>query len=73
MVGAGAVVVLAAVGRGRAEQEFTGGVLGPAAVEVVADEVVSSLQSLMLVAGIVGIAIVLLGTAGVLVSARRAI
>ena len=43
------VWVAAEVGRDRAAEEFTGGILGPAAVDAVADHVVASLDSALLV------------------------
>ena len=59
------------VGRDRAAQEFTGGILGPVAVEAVADHVVASLDSALLVVTVVGIALALVGAGAAIVTSRR--
>ncbi len=71
LVGAGLVVAVASVGRDRAEEEFTGGVLGPAAVDVVADQVLSSLGTTMAVAAAVGLVLVAAGALTGVLTGRR--
>jgi hypothetical protein len=71
LAGVGLVWLAAQVGRDRAADEFTGGILGPVAVDAVADHVVASLGSMLLVVALVGLSVAVVGTAAALVSQRR--
>ena len=72
LAGVGLVWLVAQVGRDRAADEFTGGILGPVAVDAVADHVVASLGSMLLVVALVGLAVAVVGTVAALASERRA-
>ena len=71
LAGVAMVWVVAEVGRDRAAEEFTGGILGPAAVDAVADHVVASLDSALLVVAVVGLAVALVGTGAAIATSRR--
>ena len=71
LAGVALVWLVAEVGRDRAAEEFTGGILGPAAVDAVADHVVASLDSALLVVTVVGLAVVVIGTGAALATSRR--
>ncbi len=72
LAGVGLVWLVAQVGRDRAADEFTGGILGPVAVDAVADHIVASLGSMLLVVALVGLAVAVVGTVAALASERRA-
>lgn len=73
LAGVGLVWVIAQIGRDRAADEFTGGILGSAAVDAVADHVVASLGSALLVVAVavVGLAVAVAGTGVALATSRR--
>ncbi len=71
LAGVALVWLAAELGRDRAAQEFTGGILGPAAVDAVADHVVASLDSALLVVSMVGIALAVVGAGAAIVTSRR--
>ena len=71
LAGVGVVWMLAQVGRTRATDELSGGILGPAAVDAVADHVAASLGAAMAVAAAVGLVVVVLGAGAAAVTTRR--
>jgi hypothetical protein len=72
LVGVGLVWAAARVGADRAADEVSGGILGPAAVQAVADRVTASLGSALVVVAVVGAVVVVLGVAAAAVTTRRA-
>jgi TRAP-type uncharacterized transport system fused permease subunit len=71
LAGVALVWLAAEVGRDRAAEEFTGGILGPVAVEAVADHVVASLDSALLVVTAVGVALAVVGIVAAVATSRR--
>jgi hypothetical protein len=71
LAGVALVWLVAQVGRDRAADEFTGGILGPVAVDAVADHVVASLGSALFVVAVVGAVLTVLGVGAAVVTTRR--
>jgi hypothetical protein len=73
LAGVALMWLVAQVGRDRAAEEFTGGILGPVAVDAVADHVVASLGSALLVVAVVGVAVAVVGAGAALATGRRTV
>jgi hypothetical protein len=73
LAGVGLVWLVAQVGRDRAADELTGGILGPAAVDAVAEHVVASLGAALIVVAVVGLAVTVVGSGVALATSRRAV
>jgi hypothetical protein len=72
LAGVGLVVIAIRVAHDRAADEFTGGILGPAAVDAVVDHVTASLATAMGVVAVIGLAVLVLGAGASAVTSRRA-
>ena len=71
LVGVGLVWLAAEIGRRRAADQFTGGILGPAAVDAVVDHVTASLDAAMGLVAVLGLVVFALGAGAAVVTTRR--
>ena len=71
LLGAGLVALVESMGRDRAVDELSGGVIGTATAAVVVDHIVAGLDGAVLVASAVSLAVLIVGIMGVVVVAPR--